>query len=83
MSEIIRWRCRRGMLELDVIFHRFFDARYANLSEALQTAFVALQKIDDPLLFDWLVAGVACPKPALQSIVNEMRSFFSASHPIA
>lgn len=28
----IRWRCRRGLLELDIVLARFLDAHYAGLS---------------------------------------------------
>ena len=29
----VRWHCRRGMLELDLLLLRFFNARYATLSD--------------------------------------------------
>ncbi|MFZ1712954.1 MAG: succinate dehydrogenase assembly factor 2, partial [Nitrosomonas sp.] len=36
MNEVnrIRWRCRRGMLELDIVLQRFLDNQYARLSES-------------------------------------------------
>ena len=32
--ERARWRCRRGMLELDIVLQRFMDEHYATLDEA-------------------------------------------------
>ena len=44
MSEMnrLRWRARRGMLELDILLLDFLDTRYASLPVGLQTAFAAL-----------------------------------------
>ena len=48
--ERVRWRCRRGLLELDILLGRFVDAHYAKLSEAeLQTFEVLLDMPDNPL----------------------------------
>lgn len=73
MSSAVRWRCRRGMLELDFIFHRFFDERYEALSDDQKTIFETLQKQEDPLLFDWLITGVSCPDATLQKLIDQMR----------
>ena len=70
MSNKIRWQCRRGMLELDFIFQRFFEERYPHLSLQQQTAFEQLLKQDDPVLFDWLITGVPCKETELQEIVK-------------
>ncbi|MDP1573463.1 MAG: succinate dehydrogenase assembly factor 2 [Coxiellaceae bacterium] len=70
MSNKIRWQCRRGMLELDFIFQRFFETRYSALSLQQQNAFEQLLKQDDPILFDWLITGVPCPDVALQEMVD-------------
>ncbi len=65
----IRWQCRRGMLELDVIFERFLTHCYPTLSSDEQHAFSQLLKQDDPTLFDWLVADMPWSDPALHEIV--------------
>jgi len=51
----IKWACRRGMLELDVVIMPFFDECFDLLSEAEQEDFVALLQCDDPDLFNWLM----------------------------
>lgn len=70
MSNRIRWQCRRGMLELDFIFQRFFEECYASLSLPHQVLFEKLLQQNDPVLFDWLITGVPCPDIELQEIVQ-------------
>lgn len=68
----VRWQCRRGMLELDFIFQRFFEERYSSLSAEQQKLFLQLLQCDDPILFDWLVTEVPCADVTLQSIVLDI-----------
>ena len=50
MSELkrIRWLCRRGMKELDVLLDRFVNAEYDTLSEAEHDELLALLNREDP-----------------------------------
>ena len=58
----LRWMCRRGMLELDVIFERFLDRDgYYQLSEAQQALFEPFMQEPDPKLFGWLLGHEAVP----------------------
>lgn len=54
-AQYLRWKCRRGMLELDVIFSRFIEEKYPSLSEEQQRLFNELLELPDPLLYDWVV----------------------------
>jgi len=49
----VRWRSRRGMLELDLLLIPFFDEMYASLSKRQQHTFVQLLEQDDPDLLAW------------------------------
>ncbi len=51
----LRWACRRGMLELDVIFRPFVDNHYLSLSVEEQVSFKLLLTRDDPELFAWFM----------------------------
>jgi antitoxin CptB len=51
----IKWACRRGMLELDVVIMPFFEERFDSLSEQEQKDFVSLLECDDPDLFNWVM----------------------------
>ncbi|MEJ6669572.1 MAG: succinate dehydrogenase assembly factor 2 [Pseudomonadales bacterium] len=49
----IRWRSRRGMAELDILFIPFFEEVFTFLSEARQDTFVRLLTEEDPELWEW------------------------------
>ena len=49
----IRWRSRRGMAELDILFIPFFEEVFTFLSEARQDTFVRLLTEEDPELCEW------------------------------
>lgn len=51
----IKWGCRRGMLELDVVIMPFFEECFEDLTEKEQQDFVALLECDDPDLFTWIM----------------------------
>ena len=56
MHERIRWHCRRGMLELDLVLNAFVERHLADLGAAGLDAFQALLERPDPELLD-LVMG--------------------------
>jgi antitoxin CptB len=55
--ERLRWQCRRGMLELDVLLQAFLDKHYADLSPRLQRHFIQLLGFPDPIIHSWCVSG--------------------------
>lgn len=59
----IKWRCRRGVLELDVILTRFLEQKYEGLSEDALNEFYALLELPDPLLQQWLIYGETPDEP--------------------
>lgn len=69
-TERMRWRCRRGLLELDIVLERFVDAHYAGLDAAQQAAFDALLDSPDTLLWD-MITGRQNAAEALQQAVLE------------
>jgi len=54
--ERVRWRSRRGLLELDIVLGRFIEKGYAQLDEAGQRAFEELLDTPDNPLWD-MIAG--------------------------
>jgi len=52
MAEIdrVRWHCRRGLLELDLVLSKFMDQRYESLNQTQKDVFTKLlAKSDDEL----------------------------------
>lgn len=48
------WRCRRGLLELDILLGRFVEAHYAGLSDAERQTFEELLDMPDNHLWDMI-----------------------------
>jgi len=69
----VRWQCRRGMLELDLLLLSFFDQAYATLSVEQQEAFVALLVFPDQELYEYLIGKLQPEAPEFQAIVQRIR----------
>jgi antitoxin CptB len=70
----LRWRCRRGMLENDLILTRFLDARGLSLNAGEVAALDRLLDLADSELWD-LLAGRAEPADAtLLPLLAELRA---------
>lgn len=68
--ERVRWRCRRGMLEMDILLGRFVEQRYVQLDEQQREAFDELLDMPDTDLWD-LVRGDKEPEQARQREILE------------
>ena len=66
----LRWRCRRGMRELDELLRRYVDERYAHASSEHQEAFRALLDAPDPLIHAYCLGLEAPPTPILASLIR-------------
>lgn len=73
----IRWRCHRGMLELDLILLPFFDQHFHSLGAAQQQQFEDLLEATDPELFQWLLGHVPCEDPHLGPMVKQIRAILT------
>ncbi len=70
----LRWRCRRGLLENDLVLARFLDARGATLTMDEVAALDVLLDLSDNELWD-LLAGRAEPEDArLSPLVAALRA---------
>ncbi|MDB6095782.1 MAG: Tetratricopeptide repeat family protein [Francisellaceae bacterium] len=70
----IRWQCRRGMLELDILLIPFFDNYYKNLSPKDKRSFNQLLTFADPVLYDWLMGKEIAPIPFI-NIINHIINY--------
>ncbi|MDO8954706.1 MAG: succinate dehydrogenase assembly factor 2 [Gammaproteobacteria bacterium] len=64
----LRWACRRGMLELDLIFEAYVNKHYSEASKEEQESFQRLLDSHDQELFDWLVKRQTCPPQHTQMV---------------
>lgn len=69
----LRWACRRGMLELDVLLGNFLEEAYLQASAEDQALFVKLLNCNDQELFMWLTGKEAVSQSELAHIVEKIR----------
>ena len=69
----LRWRCRRGMRELDQLFGRYLDREWAGASEAGRGVFLRLLDCEDDKLWRWFMGYEQCPDDALASLIQRIR----------
>jgi len=66
----LRWACRRGMLELDVLFMPFVEEAYDELSSENKAIFERLLECQDPELFAWFMGHETCEDKELNAMVQ-------------
>lgn len=66
----LRWQCRRGMLELDVILGQLLESTFPKLTEAQQCQFERMLSVDDPTLYAWLIGREVPLDKAMREIVT-------------
>ena len=69
----LRWRCRRGMLENDLILARFLDARGEAISEEEEAALTQLLDLSDNELWDLLSGRTQPGDAAVAPLVHALR----------
>jgi antitoxin CptB len=72
----LRWRCRRGMRELDELLLRYLERRLPRADRDERDAFASLLDLPDPELFDYLAGGRprAATDPTIANVIARIRS---------
>lgn len=69
----LRWQCRRGMRELDLLLLQFLDTGYAELNTGAAQAFVRLLECPDMLLLEWLLGRQIPSDKEVADVVQRIR----------
>ena len=69
----IRWRCRRGLLENDLVLTRFLDARGAALGDEQVAMLDKLLDLPDNDLWDVIAGRVEPADATVAPLVDELR----------
>lgn len=73
----LRWQCRRGLLENDLILEKFLDRHGAELSGNQLDVFKSLLQLGDNELWDILSGRVDClpgADPAVKNLIGLLRA---------
>jgi len=70
----LRWRCRRGLLENDLILERFMNARGAQMSDDEVAGLDRLLRLSDNELWNMLAGRAEPDDAALLPLVAALRA---------
>ena len=70
----LRWSCRRGIRELDVLLTRYVDEQYARASPADQEAFRQLLETHNAALYAYCLGQETPPTAELRALIGRITS---------
>jgi antitoxin CptB len=70
----LRWQCRRGLLELDLVLERFLERHRGDLQGEQLSSFKTLLSYADNDLLDLIRARAECRDARLAKLVEWLRS---------
>jgi antitoxin CptB len=73
-SARVRWKCRRGMLELDLLLGNFLDKGYQRLDANARRRFEQMLEYPDEVLLEWLMGRIVPSDKDVSDIVRRIRS---------
>lgn len=68
----LRWRCRRGMRELDMLLLEYVDSVYANAADEEQAAFRRLLTTPDPEILSLLTGRSVTDDEHLAHVIQRL-----------
>jgi antitoxin CptB len=74
-SEIsrLRWQCRRGMKELDVVLVRWLERDFASADEAQRAAFAEILRLEDDVLWKLMLGRERTGDEAMDALLERLR----------
>lgn len=70
----LRWRCRRGMKELDRLLDHYREHDYSRAPPEEQRTFRELLEIQDPLLYAYVLGRALPADPAQAALIRHIAS---------
>ena len=70
----MRWKCRRGMLELDLLLRDFMNDGYAQLEDGERAGFDRLLDYPDAVLIEWFMGRTRSADKDVARLVDKIRA---------
>ncbi len=70
----LKWQCRRGMLELDILLNTFLDTHYARLDAIQRQTFSRLLAYPDQTLYELLMDKMSSADADIAAMVLAIRN---------
>ena len=68
----LRWRCRRGMRELDQLLERYLDHRWRHAEPSERAGFERLLACEDDQLWRWFLGRLTPEDPEIERAVHHV-----------
>ena len=74
MSDLdrLKWQCRRGSLELDLLMTRYLNNYYSNASDVHKRAFEQLVEYPDTQLYALFMGRITAVDPYIADVVEQI-----------
>ncbi|MDO9162981.1 MAG: succinate dehydrogenase assembly factor 2 [Methylococcaceae bacterium] len=69
----LRWQCRRGTKELDLVLQRYLQTDYSQASKEEKTLFTELLSLEDDLLASYLLGEAVPASPQLVVFISNLK----------
>jgi antitoxin CptB len=74
----LRWQCRRGTKELDLLLQRYLDSGYLVAGDGEKALFVELLKFEDDDLVGVLMGEMDVEAEVMKALVGKIKAFAAA-----
>lgn len=68
----LRWRCRRGIRELDELLRRYVDERFCSATAQERDAFRRLLDSHDTVIYAYCLGQLRPPTPELSALIDRI-----------
>ncbi len=69
----LKWQCRRGMKELDLLLTRYLEQQYPHASTATQHTFQVLLELPDIDLYSYMIGQETPAEETLRNLIEELK----------
>ena len=76
--EMLRWHCRRALLELDIVFQRFWAQTGDDLDDATAETLERLLEMQDHDLWELVSGRSTTDDPQIENLVERLRGLSAA-----
>ena len=73
----LRWRCRRGIREMDLLLERFLEQCYPTLGAADRDAFDRLLDEADLDIYAWITGRETPPDVRYRPLIHSLREIYA------
>ena len=80
-TDRLRWLCRRGMKELDLLMVNYLEQRYPHAPADAQRAFQTILQMPDPELYDLVLGRSDSDDENIAGVIRILRDSLSTKKP--